>query len=46
VLDRLQEHPGPQKRDEFERQLKQIDAALYFFEESGPDKGHDEQQPK
>ena len=36
LKDRLQQDPGPNERDEIERQLAEIDAALDLLEEVGP----------
>jgi hypothetical protein len=36
LLERLQENPGPNERDEIERLLEQIDTALDLLEEAGP----------
>jgi hypothetical protein len=35
LLDRLQNDPGPQERDEIERLLAQIDIALDLLDRSG-----------
>jgi hypothetical protein len=35
VIDRLQENPGPQEREELERLLEKIDTALSFLDEAG-----------
>ena len=43
MLERLQEDPGPHERDEIERQLEEIDAALNSLDEAGPGKSSDEQ---
>ena len=43
LLERLQEDPGPHERDEIERQLEEIDAALNSLDEAGPGKSSDEQ---
>jgi hypothetical protein len=37
LLERLQEDPGPQERDEIGRLFVQIDAALDLVDEAGPD---------
>ena len=37
LLDRLQEEPGPHERDEIERLLAHIDAALNLLEETVSD---------
>jgi hypothetical protein len=37
LLQRLQEDPGPNEREEIERILEQIDTALNQLEEIGPD---------
>jgi hypothetical protein len=36
LLERLQEDPGPNERQEIERLIEQVDAALSLLEESGP----------
>jgi hypothetical protein len=36
LLERLQEGPGPNEREEIERLLAQIDAALNLLDEAGP----------
>jgi hypothetical protein len=36
VIDRLQENPGPQEREELERLLEKIDTALSFLDEARP----------
>ena len=36
LTDRLQQDPGPNERDEIERLLTEIDAALDLLEEVGP----------
>jgi hypothetical protein len=36
LLERLQENPGPNEREEIERLLAQIDTALDLLEEAGP----------
>ena len=36
LKDRLQQDPGRNERDEIERQLAEIDAALDLLEEVGP----------
>ncbi|MFY9954580.1 hypothetical protein [Bradyrhizobium sp.] len=36
LKDRLQQDPGANERDEIERQLAEIDAALDLLEEVGP----------
>jgi uncharacterized protein Yka (UPF0111/DUF47 family) len=36
LLERLQENPGPNEREEIERLLEQIDTALDLLEEAGP----------
>ena len=43
LLERLQEDPGPHERDEIERQLEEIDAALNSLDEAGPGKSSDKQ---
>jgi chaperonin cofactor prefoldin len=35
LKERLQQDPGPNERDEIERQLAEIDAALDLLEEAG-----------
>jgi hypothetical protein len=42
LLDRLQENPGPNERDEIERVLAQIDTALDLLDEAGPGETSDE----
>jgi hypothetical protein len=42
LLDRLQENPGANERDEIERVLAQIDTALDLLDETGPDETSDE----
>ena len=36
LIERLQENPGSHERDEIERILAQIDAALNLLDETGP----------
>lgn len=36
LIERLDENPGPQERDEIERLLEQINAALDSLDEAGP----------
>ena len=36
LKERLQQDPGPNERDEIERQLAEIDAALDLLEEARP----------
>jgi C4-dicarboxylate-specific signal transduction histidine kinase len=43
LLERLQEDPGPHEREEIERQLEEIDTALYLLDEAGRGKSSDEQ---
>jgi hypothetical protein len=43
LLERLQEHPGPYERDEIERLLAEIDAALNLLDQTGPGETSDEQ---
>jgi hypothetical protein len=46
VIDRRQEDPGPQEREELERLLDTIDTALYFLDEAGaPAEGEMEPRP-
>jgi hypothetical protein len=40
LLERLQENPGPNERDEIERLIAQIDSALDLLE--APDEGSDD----
>jgi len=40
LLDRLQEDPAPNERDEIEGFLAQIDAALNFLDEAGLEKSN------
>ena len=42
LLDRLQENPGPNERDEIERVLAQIDTALDLLDKAGPGETSDE----
>jgi hypothetical protein len=35
LIDRLQENPGPEERDEIERLLEKINTALSFLAEAG-----------
>jgi hypothetical protein len=42
LLQRLQEDPGPQQRDEIERLLAQIDIALNLLDESRPGDSSDQ----
>jgi hypothetical protein len=37
LVDRLQENPGLHERDEIDRLLAQINTALDYFDEPGPD---------
>jgi predicted CopG family antitoxin len=43
LLERLEAAPGPHERDEIERLLEQIDAALQSLDEAGPgiSQGHE-----
>jgi hypothetical protein len=36
LVDRLQQDPGPNERDEIERLLAEIDSALDLLEDAGP----------
>ncbi len=36
LMERLQEDPGPQERDEIERQLEKIDTALDLLDDTRP----------
>jgi hypothetical protein len=36
LIERLQENPGPEEREEIERLLEKIDTALSFLDEAGP----------
>jgi hypothetical protein len=36
LIERLQENPGPEERDEIERLLEKLDAALDSLDEAGP----------
>ncbi len=36
LLERMAEDPGPHERDEIERQLAEIDAALNDLDQAGP----------
>lgn len=36
LVERLQAGPGPHERDEIERLLEKIDAALQLLDEAGP----------
>ncbi|MGY4288204.1 hypothetical protein ACVWXO_007424 [Bradyrhizobium sp. LM2.7] len=40
LLGRLQDNPGPSERDEIQRLLEQIDAALDSLERSRPSHGN------
>jgi hypothetical protein len=42
LLERLQEEPGPHERDELERLLVHIDAALNLLEDTVSDETKDE----
>jgi hypothetical protein len=44
LLERLQENPGPNEREEIQRLLAKIDEELTLVEEAGPgiSKDHDE----
>lgn len=42
LLERLEEDPGPNEREEIERLLEQIDTALNLLEEAGPSAPRDE----
>jgi hypothetical protein len=43
LLERLQEDPGPHERDEIERFLAEIDAALDLLDQARPGETSDEQ---
>jgi hypothetical protein len=36
LIDRLQERPGPQEREEIERLLQKVDTALQFLDQRSP----------
>jgi hypothetical protein len=36
LIERLEKNPGPQEREEIERLLEKIDAALNLLDEAGP----------
>jgi len=36
LIERLQENPGPEEREQIERLLEQINAALDSLEKAGP----------
>jgi hypothetical protein len=42
LLERLEAAPGPHERDEIERLLEKIDAALQSLDEAGPGISQDE----
>jgi hypothetical protein len=42
LLDRLQEDPGPNERDQIERMIEQINTALNRLEDNGPIPARDE----
>jgi hypothetical protein len=43
LLERLQEDPGPNEREEIERLLAEVDTALNLLEDAGPSETHEEQ---
>ncbi|MGE5157193.1 MAG: hypothetical protein ACM3OF_03500 [Gemmatimonas sp.] len=43
LLDRLQEDPGPNEREEIERLLAEIDEALGLLDEAGPGTSENEE---
>ncbi len=43
LLERMQEEPGPNERDEIERLIAQIDTALAALDDAGPGTSGDEQ---
>jgi DNA-binding MarR family transcriptional regulator len=36
LIERLQENPGPEEREQIERLLEQVNAALDLLEKAGP----------
>ena len=36
LIERLEENPGPEEREQIERLLEQVNAALDWLDEAGP----------